>query len=131
MPRKGCGKPTHVTGTNGGTLPCGSLLRDLDGSLNPYYCPVCERKAEIEKLLLRDLELTFVFELVTDLVFTIESFGKVYDQVPIYARTTPEQYKDFALRITDTWNRHAVPALAKALGEPAPAPLPYEPPKGA
>jgi hypothetical protein len=30
--RGGCGTPTHVEGTNGGTLPCGALLNG-----KPYY----------------------------------------------------------------------------------------------
>lgn len=31
-----CGKQTHVHGTNGGTMPCGSLLNG-----KPYYCGEC------------------------------------------------------------------------------------------
>jgi hypothetical protein len=34
---KGCGKMTHVEGTNGGKMPCGAKL---DGK--PYYCAACE-----------------------------------------------------------------------------------------
>jgi len=37
----GCGSPTHVVGTNGGTMPCGHVLRGLDGVSAPYYCGVC------------------------------------------------------------------------------------------
>lgn len=43
MPNGGCGAPTHVVGTNGGTMPCGAVLHQLDGSKAPYYCPHCEQ----------------------------------------------------------------------------------------
>lgn len=36
----GCGRATHVTGTNGGTMPCGSMLTQL-GVTAPYYCARC------------------------------------------------------------------------------------------
>jgi hypothetical protein len=36
----GCGKPTHVAGTNGGLMPCGALLTCF-GTTEPYYCGVC------------------------------------------------------------------------------------------
>jgi hypothetical protein len=41
-PNGGCASPTHVAGTNGGTLPCGSLLK-MFGKTAPYYCGYCER----------------------------------------------------------------------------------------
>lgn len=42
----GCGSPTHVEGTNGGTMPCGSILHRF-GVAAPYYCAACDtqRKA--------------------------------------------------------------------------------------
>lgn len=33
----GCGRATHVEGTNGGTMPCGAKLNG-----EPYYCMDCE-----------------------------------------------------------------------------------------
>lgn len=39
----GCGAPTHVEGTNGGTLPCGATLHWPDGTKAPYYCPACQQ----------------------------------------------------------------------------------------
>jgi len=44
MPNGGCGSPTHVEGTNGGTMPCGALLTKFDGTTNPYYCGYCREK---------------------------------------------------------------------------------------
>lgn len=41
----GCGAPTHVAGTNGGTMPCGSPLTRF-GKTEPYFCGAC---AEAEK----------------------------------------------------------------------------------
>ena len=38
----GCGKQTHVMGTNGGTMPCGALLCG-----EVYYCASCERLSYI------------------------------------------------------------------------------------
>jgi len=38
----GCGAPTHVAGTNGGTMPCGSILHRF-GKAEPYYCAYCEK----------------------------------------------------------------------------------------
>lgn len=43
MTHKGCGKTIHVEGTNGGTMPCGGMLTQLDGSKAPYYCGDCDR----------------------------------------------------------------------------------------
>lgn len=40
-PNGGCGAPTHVVGTNGGTLPCGSMLT-MFGETKPYYCGHCD-----------------------------------------------------------------------------------------
>ena len=37
----GCGAPTHVEGTNSGTMPCGSFLTRF-GVRAPYYCAACE-----------------------------------------------------------------------------------------
>lgn len=37
----GCGVPTHVVGTNGGEMPCGSLLT-MFGKTAPYYCATCD-----------------------------------------------------------------------------------------
>jgi len=37
----GCGALTHVAGTNGGTMPCGAMLRSLDGTEAPYFCGSC------------------------------------------------------------------------------------------
>ena len=42
----GCGALTHVVGTNGGTMPCGSRLTQF-GKTEPYYCAACqERRGE-------------------------------------------------------------------------------------
>jgi hypothetical protein len=38
---KGCGKSTHVEGTNGGMMPCGANLT-MFGKSEPYYCAKCE-----------------------------------------------------------------------------------------
>lgn len=38
---KGCGRPTHVEGTNGGMMPCGAMLTQF-GKSAPYYCAACE-----------------------------------------------------------------------------------------
>lgn len=37
----GCGSPTYVEGTNGGQMPCGSLLTRF-GETAPYYCALCK-----------------------------------------------------------------------------------------
>ncbi len=37
----GCGVPTHLAGTNGGTFPCGSMV-DMFGDCRPRYCPRCQ-----------------------------------------------------------------------------------------
>lgn len=44
-PNGGCGAPTHVAGTNGGELPCGSFLTML-GKRAPYYCGACKSHHE-------------------------------------------------------------------------------------
>ncbi len=38
---KGCGKPTHLAGTNGGTFPCGSMVY-MFGDHRRRYCPCCQ-----------------------------------------------------------------------------------------
>lgn len=38
----GCGSPTHVSGTNGGKMPCGGWLTQLDKTRTQYFCPHCE-----------------------------------------------------------------------------------------
>ena len=38
---RGCGRATHVSGTNGGTMPCGANLT-MFGETAPYYCAKCE-----------------------------------------------------------------------------------------
>jgi hypothetical protein len=43
----GCGKRTHVSGTNGGTVPCGSPVKHLDGTRVIEYCAVCEDKRKL------------------------------------------------------------------------------------
>lgn len=40
--RQGCGKRIHVVGTNGGTVPCGARIKELDGSYFREYCGECE-----------------------------------------------------------------------------------------
>lgn len=45
----GCGRSIHVVGTNGGTMPCGALLTQF-GKTNPYFCPACEQKLQIQNL---------------------------------------------------------------------------------
>jgi hypothetical protein len=37
---QGCGRATHVIGTNGGTISCGSILRHGD-TTERYYCSLC------------------------------------------------------------------------------------------
>ena len=37
----GCGSPTYVAGTNGGEMPCGGWLNQLDGSRTQEFCPHC------------------------------------------------------------------------------------------
>jgi hypothetical protein len=39
----GCGAPTLVEGTNGGTVPCGALLTQF-GKTEPYYCGACHEQ---------------------------------------------------------------------------------------
>jgi hypothetical protein len=41
--QQGCGKFTHVIGTNGGKMPCGALLT-MGGETVPYYCYECDVK---------------------------------------------------------------------------------------
>lgn len=36
----GCGSPCRVEGTNGGEMPCGSMLSE-NGRKKPHYCPAC------------------------------------------------------------------------------------------
>lgn len=43
----GCGATTQVIGTNGGTLPCGSMFSCF-GITAPYYCPACKRDSVAE-----------------------------------------------------------------------------------
>lgn len=43
----GCGKSTHLIGTNGGTFPCGSRIKLLDGSYEVGYCAICEGKRKL------------------------------------------------------------------------------------
>lgn len=38
---KGCGRATHVDGTNGGMMPCGANLTRF-GNMAPYYCALCD-----------------------------------------------------------------------------------------
>jgi len=38
----GCGKYTHVSGTNGGTMPCGGELTDLSGKVTREFCAECD-----------------------------------------------------------------------------------------
>lgn len=38
----GCGSPTHVTGTNGGTMPCGGWLTWPDGRREQCFCGHCQ-----------------------------------------------------------------------------------------
>jgi len=42
-PSPGCGVPTHVAGTNGGRMPCGATLKDLDGTTATYFCGPCQQ----------------------------------------------------------------------------------------
>ncbi len=39
----GCGQPTYVAATNGGTMPCGGLLTQF-GETRPYFCGACDQK---------------------------------------------------------------------------------------
>lgn len=41
----GCGSPTYVDGTNGGTIPCGAMLTQF-GKTKPYYCEACESERD-------------------------------------------------------------------------------------
>jgi hypothetical protein len=41
----GCGSPTHVTGTNGGVMPCGAMLTEF-GKTRQYLCAACDRQSE-------------------------------------------------------------------------------------
>lgn len=36
----GCGRQTHVVGSNDGTMPCGALLT-MFGKTKPYLCAAC------------------------------------------------------------------------------------------
>ena len=44
----GCGSRTYVEGTNGGTMPCGSLLTRF-GKTEPYYCDHCSQERKKPK----------------------------------------------------------------------------------
>jgi hypothetical protein len=44
----GCGVPTHVAGTNGGKMPCGGELTELDGRTHKQFCARCEDKLKME-----------------------------------------------------------------------------------
>ena len=39
--RPGCGELVYVRGTNGGKMPCGARLRQLDGQVARYFCDHC------------------------------------------------------------------------------------------
>jgi len=39
----GCGSPTHVVGTNGGTMPCGARLTSF-GKTEQYFCGHCQER---------------------------------------------------------------------------------------
>lgn len=39
----GCGHATHVSGTNGGMMPCGGMLTAL-GKTGQYFCAKCSEK---------------------------------------------------------------------------------------
>lgn len=43
---KGCGKMMHIIGTNGGLMPCGSTLLNLDGTKARPLCDDCKQKGE-------------------------------------------------------------------------------------
>jgi hypothetical protein len=43
MYKAGCGKYTHVAGTNGGKMPCGGTLKHLDGTTTHEYCAACSQ----------------------------------------------------------------------------------------
>ena len=38
----GCGSLTYVEATNGGQMPCGAMLTQLDGTKAPYFCARCQ-----------------------------------------------------------------------------------------
>ena len=40
VPAPGCGKSTHVIGTNEGTVACGAMLT-MFGRTAPYFCTPC------------------------------------------------------------------------------------------
>jgi hypothetical protein len=40
----GCGDLTHVAGTNGGRVRCGSVITWMDGTSHPYFCDRCSTK---------------------------------------------------------------------------------------
>jgi hypothetical protein len=46
---KGCGKAIHISGTNGGMMPCGAMLTQLDGSKAPYFCGACDPTAPAKR----------------------------------------------------------------------------------
>lgn len=43
LPPQGCGKPMHVIGTNGGTMPCGAMLTRFGKTAPEYCCDDCAR----------------------------------------------------------------------------------------
>jgi len=46
----GCGTPINVVGTNGGKMPCGSILYRF-GKAEPYYCSHCKPHMETKMTL--------------------------------------------------------------------------------
>jgi hypothetical protein len=45
----GCGAPTFVNGTNGGKMPCGGTLKQLDGTTGQYFCGACQRDLGLDQ----------------------------------------------------------------------------------
>lgn len=41
----GCGAPINVAGTNGGKMPCGSMLT-MFGKTAPYFCGSCQNSLD-------------------------------------------------------------------------------------
>jgi hypothetical protein len=43
MSEEGCRSPIHVVGTNGGTIPCGAYLTQLNGEREQMLCEHCTK----------------------------------------------------------------------------------------
>ena len=46
---KGCKRYTRISGTNGGQMQCGAMLRELDGTEHRQLCAQWEQGQDIQR----------------------------------------------------------------------------------